>query len=134
MTETIKTISTVYGYRDADWQTWDGYLVETSERKIRLLVDSTQDCCEAWGMVTAAEDEPGYFIGAKLVRIDWTGTDLTKHEDVADLDLDEGGVMFVDFVTNRGTLQLAVYNSHNGYYGHYAKLVIDGAAVLEETL
>ncbi len=134
MTETIKTISTVYGYRDADWQTWDGYLVETSERKIRLLVDGGQNCCEDFGMITAAEDEIGYFIGAKLLRIDWTGPELTKHKDVEAIDLEEGAVMFVDFVTNRGTLQLAVYNAHNGYYGHEAKLVIDGESVHEETL
>ncbi len=129
MTETIKSIEEVEGYID-DNGGWDGYLVETSERKIRLLVDNGASCCENWGMV-ASEDDLGYFLGAELLRIDWTGPDLVK---LVDVDPYDGDVMFVDFVTSVGVLQLAVYNAHNGYYGHYAKLVIDGEAVHEDTI
>jgi hypothetical protein len=36
------------------------------------------------------------------------------------LDSDEEckNVYFITFETSNGTLQLAVYNEHNGYYGH----------------
>jgi hypothetical protein len=33
-------------------------------------------------------------------------------------DLDKGEAVFVNFETDRGTLQFTAYNGHNGYYGH----------------
>lgn len=47
---------------------------------------------------------------------------------------DEGGIQFVDFVTNIGTFQLAVYNSHNGYYGHGIIVAKDDDILLDDTL
>lgn len=43
-------------------------------------------------------------------------------------------IQFVDFVTSRGTFQLAVYNSHNGYYGHGIIVAKDDEILLNETL
>lgn len=34
--------------------------------------------------------------------------------------LDQGGVMFVNILTDKGILQFVAYNCHNGYYGHEA--------------
>jgi hypothetical protein len=36
---------------------------------------------------------------------------------------DEDNAMFVNVETDRGTLQFVLYNSHNGYYGHKARVV-----------
>lgn len=32
----------------------------------------------------------------------------------------QGEIMFVNIETSKGTLQFALYNAHNGYYGHTA--------------
>ena len=45
-----------------------------------------------------------------------------------------GGIQFVDFVTDRGTFQLAVYNSHNGYYGHGILVLKNDEVLLEDDL
>jgi len=36
---------------------------------------------------------------------------------------DCGDAVFLNIRTNRGNLQFAVYNAHNGYYGHSAYVV-----------
>jgi len=48
--------------------------------------------------------------------------------------MDGGGICFVDFITTNGTFQLAVYNSHNGYYGHGIVVAIDEKIVHDDTL
>jgi hypothetical protein len=47
---------------------------------------------------------------------------------------DEGGIQFVDFVTDKGVFQLAVYNAHNGYYGHGILVAKDDEILLNDTL
>ena len=42
--------------------------------------------------------------------------------------------MFLTFKTSNGTLQFAVYNDHNGYYGHQALIRINDEIVESETL
>ena len=37
--------------------------------------------------------------------------------------LDKEEVMFINIETSKGTLQFAVYNCHNGYYGHAVKVI-----------
>ncbi len=130
--ETIMAIDEVECFKHGD-HTWDGFKVTTNKRVILLLVADGQNCCEVWGMV-ASEDDVTSFIGAKLLCINWTGKDLVKRGYVDKIDYCDGDVMFVDFETSQGVLQLAVYNCHNGYYGHVAILVIDGDQKLEEHL
>lgn len=108
----------------------DGYRVTTDEHVIHVLISNYQNCCEDWGYMTSDDDLTGY-VGARLKRIHLTDTALNKQvvEDTAPYGFDEGGIQFVDLVTNRGTLQLAVYNGHNGYYGH-SILIVKGDDVL----
>jgi hypothetical protein len=131
--ETIMAVDEVTGFKHDGDNTWDGFKVTTDKRVILLLVGDGQSCCEDWGMV-ASEDDVTSFMGAKLLRINWTNPALSKKLDVDAITVDEGQVMFVDFETSQGVLQLAVYNCHNGYYGHAAILVIDGDHKLEEYL
>lgn len=42
--------------------------------------------------------------------------------------------IFVDIKTDCGTLQLAVYNSHNGYYGHEVLIRENNVEYLRENL
>lgn len=46
-----------------------------------------------------------------------------KTDEKTDGGLYEGEAMFINFETSKGTLQFTLYNSHNGYYGHTAKVI-----------
>jgi hypothetical protein len=99
--------------------TYDGFTVVTNCQRIHLGVSTGQSCCERTGYFMS-EDNLAEFIGAKLIGVTVTNTALRTYEAVEYLD--EGGVMFVNLNTDRGTLQFAAYNSHNGYYGHEARV------------
>ena len=83
-------------------------------------------CCEKWGHFWC-NDNPQDFIGAELRTVSLTDTALNEAQMKAN-DLNpndkwfEGGVMFVNLETDKGTLQFVAYNEHNGYYGHEAKV------------
>ena len=45
-----------------------------------------------------------------------------------------GGIQFVTFNTDRGAFQLAVYNAHNGYYGHEILIAFGDDVVCTDVL
>ena len=112
---------------------YDGYKVSTEEGEIYLLIDNGASCCEQWGYFST-EDDVKTFIGAELFDIELTDTSL-KTEAIEEIEyLDGGGVQFVTFKTNKGNFQLAVYNAHNGYYGHGIYLFKNGECLLNSSL
>jgi len=139
MAETIISINE-YVSQDgtSPWRSDEGYTIQTNEQVITLAIDMEPDCCEAPGYFLT-EDDTAKFIGATLLGVEITDTNRSgrvfesgygHYDEQPDIYLDEGDVMFVDIKTDRGTLQFVAYNSHNGYYGHYAfvksKQVEDG--------
>lgn len=102
-----------------------GFEVVTDKQSIKLYIDNDLLCCEEWGYFWC-NDNPQDFIGAELRRVSLTDADLNEVQMKAnELDLNdefEGGVMFVNLETDRGTLQFVAYNEHNGYYGHEARV------------
>lgn len=104
-----------------DYTEFAGYAVTTNKQVIKLLIDDEGQCCENWGYFMS-EDDFSDFIGAELQNIYVTDTALNKAK-VDELDIYEGDTMFVDIVTNKGTLQFVAYNDHNGYYGHEARVI-----------
>jgi hypothetical protein len=123
-------INAIGGYADMD-----GYKVETEQHIFYVLIDNGQSCCESWGYF-ASEDDLNYYVGAELQEINLTDTASNKEKvkESGYYDGDSGGIQFVDFVTDKGTFQLAVYNSHNGYYGHGIVVAKDDEILLNETL
>ena len=113
----------------------DGYKVVTDQHVLHVLIDNEQSCCEDWGYLSS-DDRLDAFIGAELVRIELTDTALNKQkvDEVAEYGFDAGGIQFVDLVTDRGPFQLAVYNGHNGYYGHGILVAKDNDVLLSDTL
>ena len=122
-------------------ETMDGYAVETDQHTYHVLIDNEQSCCESWGYF-ASEDDLTAYVGAELREVRLTNTALNTErveasgyygygEDESD---DGGGIQFVDFVTDRGTFQLAVYNGHNGYYGHGIIVAKDSDVLLNDTI
>jgi len=126
----VQMLNILGGYADMD-----GYKVETDKHVIYVLIDNGQSCCESWGYF-ASEDDLNQFIGAELREINLTDTALNKEkvEKSGYYDGDSGGIQFVDFVTDNGVFQLAVYNAHNGYYGHGILVAKDNDIILNETL
>jgi len=103
-----------------------GFEVVTTAQSIKLYIDNDGSCCERWGHFWC-NDNPQDFVGAELRGVGLTDTALNEAQMQAN-DLNpndkwfEGGVMFVNLDTDRGTLQFVAYNEHNGYYGHEAKV------------
>lgn len=124
----MEQIKAIYEHSEGvRWLTESGFAIETDKQIIKLLIDDYQSCCENYGYFMS-EDNFDDYIGAELLDIKVTDTELKegllkKHDlDITDRWF-EGGVMFVDIVTSKGTLQFVAYNEHNGYYGHDAKVI-----------
>lgn len=93
----------------------DGLLIETNKGTIKLLIDNDQNCCEHWGCeFLETPDDFNKFIGAKLIRIEDTNDNMLPNS-AGDSEWNETQLKII---TNKGVLQYAVYNSHNGYYSH----------------
>ena len=128
MKEIIKEIIEVDGYRDADsYGNMAGFKVVTNQQEILLLIDDESSCCESWGYFWM-NDDANYFIGSELRQIDIVDTKLNKEKfdkEVGEYGVEGGddSIMFVNLETDKGTLQFTAYNSHNGYYGHEAKII-----------
>lgn len=115
---------------------YDGYKIKTSEHEYMILIDNGQCCCESWGYFSS-DDDFARFIGKKLLSVECTDTALNtqKVEETAPYGFECGGIQFVDFKMSDGSvLQFAVYNEHNGYYGHPIIIAKDEDVLLSDTL
>lgn len=140
MEEKIISIEEVYnvkieGYGAYSGTLCDGYKVETSKHTYLIAIDNDQCCCESWGYFSS-DDDFGNYIGKTLLSVELTDKALNrmKFEESGYYD-DCGGIQFVDFkMTNGSALQFAVYNAHNGYYGHEIYVLKDDYAIHTDTL
>lgn len=111
----------------------DGYVVTTTNHTYRVLIDNEESCCESWGYFSTDDNLEDY-IGSELISVELTDKAL-KTEPIEELEyLDCGGVQFVTFKTSKGDFQLAVYNGHNGYYGHGIIVAEDDKILCDDTL
>lgn len=123
MKETIKSIKEVFNIKTThgeSYSNYDGFEIVTDKRNIFLLIENGQSCCESWGTFETNGEDLTKFSGTELLSIDTVDTalDKKKYEEKFEYGLEGGDVMFVNLETSVGVLQIAVYNSHNGYYGH----------------
>jgi hypothetical protein len=92
---------------------YDGLLVITTKGNIKLLIDADQYCCEQWGReYLETPDDISKLIGATLLSVEDIHIPSPRDSD------DEAKETQLRITTNRGVIQYAVYNSHNGYYSH----------------
>lgn len=126
----IQMINAISGYSQMS-----GYKVETNKHVYHVLIDNEQSCCENWGYMTS-EDDLNNFIGTKLreVRLTDTALNQARIDDKLPWGLEAGAIQFVDFVTDKGVFQIAVYNEHNGYYGHGIVIAKDDGILLKDVL
>lgn len=105
--------------REFEDKRWKGYEVTTSSQVIEIKIDNDQQCCESFGTICSNEDFD-YYIDSELVGIDILDKEFELKEILIKNISDEydGYAIFVNLITNLGTIQFALYNQHNGYYGH----------------
>lgn len=96
---------------------YEGFRVITDKQSIEIGVSDARSCCESFGHISTPDDVKE-FEGAYLLSISRVDEALKKYECLEYMD--EGQAIFINLETSKGTLQLTVYNSHNGYYGHTA--------------
>jgi hypothetical protein len=136
MNELIKNIEKVENLKleKEDYRSFDGFKITTDKQKIFILIENGQDCCEHFGYF-CVEENTDDFIGTELLSIkavenkDYSDKKIKETFIKNDLEFeiksgwDGGNIYFIDIETSKGLLQFAVYNSHNGYYGHAIKII-----------
>lgn len=110
--------------------TYDGYRVELDTGiVIQLLIDNRQNCCETWGYLYTP-DPISTFLFADVYSWEDKTTPIAVDAVANELDISNKIVpstaQFITFNTSVGELTFAVYNVHNGFYSHGAKLIING--------
>ena len=121
-------INVLSGYNELD-----GYEVKTDKNIWYVLIENGQSCCENWGYISSNDNLKDY-IGKNLVEVVLTNTALNNKK-IEDLYCNNDQIQFVNFKFDDGdVLQLAVYNSHNGYYGHSILVAKNDEVILNEVL
>ncbi|MBC5688122.1 hypothetical protein H8S37_04135 [Mediterraneibacter sp. NSJ-55] len=116
------------------YEEYDGYRITTDKHEFNILISNGQNCCEHWGYFYSNDNEQD-FVGADLLEVNLTDKELNKEVVNKSGYYDDcGGIQFVDFVTTKGILQIAVYNAHNGYYGHPIIFAKDKEIFCSDTL
>ena len=83
-----------------------------------FLISSFQQCCENCGYLSSNDNLEDY-IGLELISIDVVDTACNKIANfLNEENIYEAECMFINLKFKFDELQFAVYNSHNGYYGH----------------
>lgn len=109
----ILAINDEYVMTKNTYTSLEGLHITTSNGDIKLLIGNSTDCCERWdGAFLETPDDPLKYIGAKILQIEDTNDRELNPDD------GESRETQLKIITNRGVLQYAVYNSHNGYYSH----------------
>jgi hypothetical protein len=110
-------------------------VIKTIKHTVKFQITTMQYCCEDFGYFTTQDDIKDY-IGANLldIREVW-GEDVVFSKSVLEEEIPPGAdVMFINIETSKGTLQYAIYNEHNGYYGHSVKVYMDGNKIISDTV
>lgn len=120
-----------------------GYVVETTNQKIYLLIENVSLCCENWGIFISTQNKTDYtkFIGSKFISVNWDSNfpygntkissldyDLvpdkvdkfnTKNEDGTDVSkISNCNKAVISIKTDKGEFKIVAYNDQNGYYSH----------------
>jgi hypothetical protein len=97
-------------------------IINTNLQTIEIGISNYQSCCESWGHFESHNDLNYFvdadFLGIRLTDTELITTDYPNGHGLSNQYVECGGVQFVDIQTSRGVFQVAVYNFHNGYYGH----------------
>lgn len=131
----IKEIESYDAHIPDFWGEYNGYKIKTEQDEYLFLIDNFQNCCENWGYLSTP-DELSDYVGADLLSVKKvTVNDCAENKNLKDMaEYDPANTMFVNIETSNGLLQFAVYNQHNGYYGHDVMLLKNGEVIEKDYL
>nr|DAK47331.1 MAG TPA: hypothetical protein [Caudoviricetes sp.] len=124
--EIIKSIEYFQPF-EGEYKGMEGYKIVTDKQEILILINNSQQCCEEWGYEACSEkgiletqDDLDDYIGAEILDIEIVDTEKDIYKNLTDrvYRFYSSNAEFVNIKTSKGKLQFAVYNAHNGYYGH----------------
>lgn len=129
----IKSIDVFY-----ETQHEDGVQIILSDgTEVLFTIANGQYCCEDWGYISSIGNEDAQnFVGSVVhdisvvtkVNSDYITNTLDKER------VDYDNAYFIRVETDQGDLEFAVYNEHNGYYGHDVRLKIGDDKVVDSRL
>lgn len=118
--DTILDIERVFSIKQTEdaIEYYDGYIIKTSENIYQLLISNYTHYIEDWGCCTTAPDIK-QFINKKISKVIIPDTIISQQSKIS--------IQFIifEFVKDKNSqidekeLQIAVYNTHNDYYGHH---------------
>ena len=100
---------------------YEGFRIDTNKQTIEIKISNLDHCCERWGHI-CSQDDLSSFIGSIMKEIVVVNEKIVQTKvklEKIDKHNDELFAIFVNVITNQGTLQFTLYNQHNGYYGHF---------------
>ena len=124
--EIIKSIEYFQPF-EGEYKGMEGYKIVTDKQEILILINNSQQCGEEWGYEACSEkgiletqDDLDDYIGAEILDIEIVDTEKDIYKNLTDrvYRFYSSNAEFVNIKTSKGKLQFAVYNAHNGYYGH----------------
>lgn len=105
------------------YSNYDGFKIETEDEEIYFVIDNSQQCCENWGTYLYTPEDLREYVGADYLGYDESScSEIENHLENEYVESDE--ICFLNIHTSKGTIDFAVYNSHNGYYSHAVVLKI----------
>lgn len=110
----------------------DGVKIDfDNDKSLVFGISNDQDCCEEWVYKVDDEDVSNY-IGAKIHSIEIVDHYVsTQLEEIGACETD---CYFLNVMTTKGELNFAVYNIHNGYYGHRVTMKYDNKEMFSKFL
>lgn len=121
----ILNIEEVYNvnFNNNRYSNYDGFKIETEDEEIYFVIDNSQQCCENWGTYLYTPEDLREYVGADYLGYDESScSEIENHLENEYVESDE--ICFLNIHTSKGTIDFAVYNSHNGYYSHAVVLKI----------
>jgi len=131
----ILNIEEVYNvnFNDDDYPCYDGFRIETEDEEMYFLINNFQNCCENWGTYLYTPEDLKEYIGAEYLGYDEKNcSEIENYLENKYVHPDE--TCFLNVHTSKGTIDFAVYNSHNGYYSHGVILKITNKKTGESSM
>ena len=131
----ILNIKFVYdvNFNNDRYYNYDGFKIETEDEEIYFVIDNSQECCENWGTYLYTPEDLKDYIGAKYLGYDEKSCEEVENALKKEC-VNSDEICFLNILTTKGTIDFAVYNSHNGYYSHAVILKITNKKTGESSM
>lgn len=111
----------------------DGVKIDfDNDKSLVFGISNDQDCCEEWVYSQVDNEDVTNYIGAKIRSIEIV--DHYVSTQLEEIGVCETDCYFLNVMTTKGELNFAVYNIHNGYYGHRVTMKYDNKEMFSKFL